>query len=81
MGRLKKPASLTLLLVTAAALGAYLFIRSASQELGAAAQARAPKYIFIFLSDGAGIAGMEAARMYNRVVHNEGLNIPDKIIK
>jgi alkaline phosphatase len=81
MGRFKKPASLTFLLVTAAALGAYLFIRSASHGLGAAAQARAPKYIFIFLSDGAGIAGLEATRMYNRVVHNEGLNIPDKIIK
>jgi len=81
MGRFKRPASLTFLLVTAAALGAYLFVRSASLGLGAAAQARSPKYIFIFLSDGAGIAGMEAARMYNRVVHNEGLNIPDKIMK
>jgi alkaline phosphatase len=81
MSRLKKSASLTLLLATGAALGTYLFVRSASLGLGAAPQAGAPKYIFIFLSDGAGIAGMEAARMYNRVVHNEGLNIPDKIMK
>jgi alkaline phosphatase len=81
MSCFKKPASLTFLFVTAAALGAYLFIRSASPGLGAAAQTQAPKYIFIFLSDGAGIAGMEAARMYNRVVHNEGLNVPDKIMK
>ncbi|HEY2986909.1 MAG TPA: alkaline phosphatase, partial [Candidatus Binatia bacterium] len=36
---------------------------------------------FIFLADGAGIAHMETTRMFNRVVHNEGLNIPDKIIK
>jgi len=81
MGRLKKPASLTLLLVTAAALGVYLFVRSAPYGLGAAAQTRSPKYIFIFLSDGAGIAGMEAARMFSRVVHNEGLNVPDKLMK
>lgn len=81
MSGLKKPASLMLLLVTAAAIGIYLFTRSALPGLGAAAQTRAPKYIFIFLSDGAGTSGTEAARMFNRVVHNEGLNITDKIIK
>jgi alkaline phosphatase len=81
MSRLKKTAALTFLLATVAAVGSYFFLRSASLDLSIAAQAPAPKYIFIFLADGAGIAGMEAARMFNRVVHNEGLNIPDKIIK
>jgi alkaline phosphatase len=41
----------------------------------------APKYIFLFLSDGAGITHMEITRQYNRVVHNEGLVISDKIMK
>lgn len=51
-------------------------------QVGLAAQANgAPKYIFFFLSDGAGIPHMEIARQYNRVVHNEGLTVSDRIIK
>src|SRR5438552_4239915 len=46
-----------------------------------AAQAPIPKYIFLFLADGAGIPHMEITRQYNRVVHNEGLVISDKIMK
>ncbi len=41
----------------------------------------APKYIFFFLADGAGITHMEITRQYNRVVHNEGLIIADRIMK
>jgi alkaline phosphatase len=81
MSRLKKPKALSLLLVTVVTLAGYLSVRSTAPGLSAAAQSPGPKYIFIFLADGGGIAGMEAARMFNRVVHNEGLNIPDKIIK
>lgn len=44
------------------------------------AQSRAPKYVFVFLADGAGIAHMEITRQYNRVVHNTGLLIADKIM-
>ena len=40
-----------------------------------------PKYIFIFLADGAGIPHMEITRQYNRLIHNEGLVITDKVIK
>jgi len=40
-----------------------------------------PKYIFFFLSDGAGITHMELTRQYNRIVHNEDLTISDRIIK
>ena len=36
---------------------------------------------FFFLADGAGITHMEITRQYNRVVHNEGLIIADKIMK
>jgi alkaline phosphatase len=44
-------------------------------------QAAAPKYVFLFLADGAGITHMEITRQYNRIVHNEGLLIPDQIMK
>jgi alkaline phosphatase len=81
MSHLKKPKALSLLLVTVVTLAGYLSVRSTAPGLSAAAQSPGPKYIFIFLADGGGIAGMEAARMFNRVVHNEGLTIPDKIIK
>ena len=41
----------------------------------------APKYVFLFLADGAGITHMEITRQYNRVVHNEGLVVTDRIMK
>lgn len=41
----------------------------------------APKYIFFFLADGAGTVHMEITRQYNRAVYDEGLVIPDKIMK
>ena len=81
MSRLTKTRTLLFLLVMIVALGSYLFVRSPWLGLGDAAQSQTPKYIFIFLADGAGITHMEMARMYSRVVHNEGLNIPDKIMK
>ena len=46
-----------------------------------APQLSAPKYVFLFLADGAGIAHMEITRQYNRAIHNEGLVISDKIMK
>src|SRR5436189_4570039 len=46
-----------------------------------AAQNDGPKYIFLFMADGAGIPQMEITRMYNRVVLNQGLTIVDKIMK
>src|SRR3989442_13380987 len=56
-------------------------IHSSFAAQARAAQAPAPKYIFLFLADGAGIPHMEITRQYNRVVHNEGLVITDKIMK
>src|SRR6187402_1306803 len=40
-----------------------------------------PKYVFLFLSDGAGMAHLEIARQYSRHIHNEGFVIVDKIVK
>jgi len=45
------------------------------------AEPRAPKYIFIFLADGAGITHLESARLYGRHIRREGMVIPDKIMK
>jgi alkaline phosphatase len=52
---------------------------TASQN-GAAPPA-APKYVFLFLADGAGIPHMEITRLYNRHIHHEGLVVSDKIMK
>lgn len=41
----------------------------------------APKYVFLFLSDGGGMAHLEIARQYSRQIHNEGFTIVDKIMK
>lgn len=47
----------------------------------ASAGAPAPRYVFLFLADGAGVSHMEITRHYNRVIHNAGLVIADKIMK
>lgn len=41
----------------------------------------APKYVFLFLADGAGMAHLEIARQYRQHIHNEGMVIVDKIMK
>ena len=72
-----------------AALTATLALAFLAQRLGrftAAGQsssstAARPKYIFIFLADGGGIPHMEITRLYNRHIYNQGMFIPDKIIK
>ncbi len=40
-----------------------------------------PKYVFLFLSDGGGMAHLEIARRYRQFIQNEGYVIVDKIIK
>jgi alkaline phosphatase len=68
------------LLMLAFPLTQWIFgsLRAAQRQLNSTV---APKYIFFFLADGAGTAHMEITRQYNRAVHNEGLVIPDKIMK
>ncbi|HEY1233969.1 MAG TPA: alkaline phosphatase [Candidatus Binatia bacterium] len=43
--------------------------------------ATSPKYIFLFLSDGGGMAHLEIARQYRRQILNEDFTIVDKIMK
>jgi len=40
-----------------------------------------PKYVFMFLSDGAGMTHLEIARQYRKHIYNEGMVIVDKIMK
>lgn len=40
-----------------------------------------PKYVFMFLADGGGMAHLEIARQYRKHIHNEGMVIVDKIMK
>jgi len=40
-----------------------------------------PKYVFLFLSDGGGMAHLEIARQYRRQILNEDFTIVDKIMK
>lgn len=67
--------------VIIAALGSNLFLTFSEPSQSGAAQAASPKYIFIFLADGAGITHMEITRMFNRQLYNEGLVISDRIMK
>lgn len=78
MRRLKLLAPLTIVTVF---LGFYLLSRLPGGTQSEAAQTPTPKYIFIFLADGAGVTHLEIARMYSRHIHNEGLVISDKIMR
>jgi len=58
-----------------------LFWPSTSMLGQSSAPATLPKYVFLFLSDGAGMAHLEIARQYRRQILNEGFVIVDKIMK
>ena len=59
-----------------------ILLSASSSTLGQPRPSSAnPKYVFLFLSDGAGMAHLEIARQYTRHIHNEGFVIVDKIVK
>jgi alkaline phosphatase len=60
-------------------VGGYLLPMPFQAREADALQSRKPKFIFIFLADGAGITHLEITRMFSQLVYNEGLNITDKI--
>jgi alkaline phosphatase len=62
-------------------LGLALFALLCAARAALAAQDAAPKYVFVFLADGGGLAGLEIARSYTRVIHHEGFVITDKIMR
>jgi alkaline phosphatase len=63
------------------ALAAIWLFSSPSQSQTSPNGNRVPKYVFLFLSDGAGMAHLEIARQYSRQIHNEDFVIVDKIVK
>ena len=68
--------SLTSVIAVLLLLCGWLFIRAGAGQTEAAS----PKYVFLFLADGGGIAHLEITRQYNRQVLNEGMVISDKIM-
>ncbi len=60
-------------------LGGYLLAMPFQAWQADALQSNKPKFVFIFLADGAGITHLEITRMYNQLVYNRGLTITDKI--
>jgi len=79
--RHKNLSKLFLFVAVVAALSGRLLIAFFNTAPSEAAQPAAPKYVFIFLADGAGVTHMEITRLFNQHVHKEGLVIPDKIMK
>src|SRR3989338_4188718 len=79
--RHKNLSKLFLFLAVVAALSGRLLIAVFNAAPSEAAQPAAPKYVFIFLADGAGVTHMEITRLFNQHVHKEGLVISDKIMK
>lgn len=73
---------LFLLLIAAPVVAwVYFYAGPLNPSRSQAALSPAPKYIFIFLADGAGVAHLEIARHYSEYIHNQGLTIIDKITK
>jgi alkaline phosphatase len=62
-------------------LGAHLFLKSSRASQSGADLPSTPKYVFIFLADGAGIPQLEMARQYSLHIEKKGLVILDKILK
>ena len=69
---------LSVVVITCAA---FWFLSSPLLSQTPSAASRTPKYVFLFLADGGGMAHMEIARQYSRQILNEGFVIVDKIIK
>src|SRR5919108_1209680 len=67
--------------VLAIMCAAFWFLSSPLLSQTPPASSRTPKYVFLFLADGGGMAHMKTARQYARQIHNEGFVIVDKIIK
>ena len=67
-----------LLLTVAVLVGTLIFNAFQGKTYGQS-QPVMPKFIFIFIADGAGVNHLEITRMYNRHIHGEGFNITDSI--
>lgn len=68
--------SLTCVITALLVVGGWVVISARAAQT----QPASPKYVFLFLADGGGIAHLEITRQYNRQIHNEGMVISDKIM-
>ncbi len=67
-----------LLLTVAVLVGTLIFNAFQGKTYGQF-QPVMPKFIFIFIADGAGVNHLEITRMYNQHIYGEGFNITDRI--
>jgi len=67
-----------LLLTVAVLVGTVIFSRFHGETAEPFKSSR-PKFVFIFLADGAGINHLEVTRMYNQHIYSKGFNITDRI--
>ena len=67
------------LIICAVSYSVFAPRRAGSQDNPAVAQV--PKFIFLFLADGAGTAHLEITRQYMREIHGENMVITEKIMK
>ena len=70
-----------LLLCRQTAIVAYVLLPSPSLSQTNRVANGAPKYVFLFLADGGGMAHLEITRQYRKYIHNEDMVIIDKIVK
>jgi len=76
--RLPAFSALILVLIVSTLYWASSPLPAAQKETGDTSK---PKYVFFFLVDGGGNQHLEMTRQYNRIIHNEGLTIVDKIMR
>ncbi len=73
--------SIIFLLTVALAVAATWLARDQRESQAQSQALPAPKYVFLFLADGAGVTHMEITRQYMQHVNQEELVITDKIMK
>ncbi len=81
MTKLSPKRLVTFLFIITIVLTLLAVFQSSLKEQPQAAQTPTPKYIFVFLADGAGITHLELARTYSKELLHEGLTISEKIMK
>lgn len=68
------------LLIASAVLFFFLGAKFLNPDPGEAAEPSLPRFIFIFVADGAGTTHLELTRLYSQHAHREGLIITDRIL-
>ena len=67
------------LLLTIAVLVGALIFNAFQGKTFESFESDKPKFVFIFIADGAGVNHLEITRMYNQHIHGEGFNTIDRI--